>query len=154
MEKSNIRHYNFRLNYDNPRHVDIIDILDDLNLRVHKSKNNFICNAIEYYVAALDRGDLTNKAREKREAEKAQLVTKKDLERFREEIFTELYREVFRVLGSANITVGKPANQGITAGCGSPETDVNTGQNHGSDVSQTLGQYDNVLAQVMSWSED
>ena len=154
MEKSNIRHYNFRLNYDNPRHVDIIDVLDDLNLRVHKSKNNFICNAIEYYVAALDRGNLTNKAREKREAEKAQLVTKKDLERFREEIFTELYREVFRVLGSANVTVGRPADIGKPAEVGRSGTDRQTGQNPGGDVSQTLGQYDNVLAQVMSWSED
>ena len=148
MEKSNIRHYNFRLNYDNPKHVDIIDILDDLNLSVHKSKNNFICNAIEYYVDALDRGDLTNKAKEKREAERAQIVTKKDLERFREEIFTELYREVFRVLGSANITVGSPMENGRTV------TEEQAEQGAGDDISNALGQYDNILAQVMSWSED
>lgn len=31
-----------RLSYGNPEHVKIMDILDDLNLDVHKSRNQFI----------------------------------------------------------------------------------------------------------------
>ncbi len=40
------RHISVRLNPDDPKHVHIIDVLDDLNLDVHKSKNRFLVNAL------------------------------------------------------------------------------------------------------------
>lgn len=52
-----------RLNYDNPEHVRIMDMLDDLNTEVHKSKNQFILTAITYYMDSIKSGDLTYSGR-------------------------------------------------------------------------------------------
>ncbi len=53
------RHISVRLNPDDPKHVHIIDVLDDLNLDVHKSKNRFLVNALVYYINSMESGTLT-----------------------------------------------------------------------------------------------
>ena len=63
MENNNCRHMSIRLNYDNPEHVRIMDMLDDLNTEVHKSKNQFILTAITYYMDSIKSGDLTYSGR-------------------------------------------------------------------------------------------
>ena len=149
MERSNIRHYNLRLNYNNPDHVEIIDILDDLNLEVHKSKNHFICKAIEFYAEAVGKGDLTNAGGKKQEEEGKQVVTRNELEQVRAQIFAEVYREMFRTLGSGNMPRADPKEQPDPGHVADSD-----GETEEPDISEKLSQYDNVLAQVMRWGED
>lgn len=165
MGKNDCRRIPIRFSYDNPEHMRILDTLDDLNLDVHKSKSHFIMNAIAFYIDAIESGNLTNAAVKEQKEKQQEFVTKDELDdriaRISDSIKTELYQDVVKFLGGmmltplANRSEFPPAMQrGVSADKAiepeSEEDDVSTGE----DISKTLVQYDNVLSQVMSWSED
>ncbi|MCR5213865.1 MAG: hypothetical protein K6E10_05580 [Eubacterium sp.] len=97
------RHISVRLNPDDPKHVHIIDVLDDLNLDVHKSKNRFLVNALVYYINSMESGTLTY-TEVKRKQEMETYVTRKELEEAlyinREAVRRELYEDIIRMFGN------------------------------------------------------
>ena len=159
MENNNCRHLSVRLNYSNPEHLRIMRILDDLNLSVHKSKNQFIVKAVLYYMDALESGSLTNAAERKRQEEVRQYVTEKklqdELSKIKSTVRTELYEDVLRMFGGAVLAtrLGQPD---LLTGQPSFRTENNeSGEEHQeADMSDTLSQYDNVMQHVMDWSSD
>ena len=150
-----------RLSYDNPEHVRIMDILDDLNLDVHKSRNQFIINAITFYVEAINNDTLTYTDERKQREMEEKFVTHDDMQemmdKFSVKIKTELHEEMIKLL--ASIVVSSGGNTGIpvsTAGDVIKE-EVSVSENAVSDhedLAETLSRYDNVMQQVMNWSED
>ena len=150
-----------RLSYDNPEHVRIMDILDDLNLDVHKSRNQFIINAITFYVEAINNDTLTYTDERKQREMEEKFVTHDEMQemmdKFSVKIKTELHEEMIKLL--ASIVVSSGGNTGIpvsTAGDVIKE-EVSVSENAVSDhedLAETLSRYDNVMQQVMNWSED
>lgn len=162
MGMTDYRRIPVRLSYGNPEHVKIMDILDDLNLDVHKSRNQFIINAILFYVDAIKNDTLTY-AEERRQKEmEERFVTQDEMQKFSDKVKTELYEEMIKFLAGTFMTSGAGralpyAN--VPAGnytAGQTDTDIR-GESKGTandDVAETLSQYDNVMQQVMNWSED
>ena len=60
-------YHTLRLSRRNPTHIKIHQILADLDKSVYKSQNQFIADAVEYYINALENDFITNDDREKRE---------------------------------------------------------------------------------------
>lgn len=156
MEKKEVRHVTVRLSYNSPEHMKIMGILDDLNLAVHKSKNQFIINAINYYVDMLENGDLTNTAAQ--EAGKVHYVTDHDLEKelskMKNAVRTEIYEDVIRLFGcnllASKVDMPEPVkaveNERIDTVV---QKEIPLG-----DVSDALSQFDNVMQHVIDWSDD
>ena len=59
-------YHTLRLSRRNPTHIKIHQILADLDKSVYKSQNQFIADAVEYYINALENDFITNDDREKR----------------------------------------------------------------------------------------
>lgn len=170
MENNNCRHMSIRLNYDNPEHVRIMDMLDDLNTEVHKSKNQFILTAITYYMDSIKSGDLTYSGRREQEEREARFATKEDVEAavagMSRTIKTELYEELIRFLGS--MAFGTAVGRGMAgemeprqsgqmreeANYGSSGNGTMQTESPPEDVTEALSRFDNVLQHVMDWSED
>lgn len=179
MENNSCRHLSLRLNYNNPEHLRIMDMLDDLNTDVHKSKNQFILTAISYYMDAMKNGNLTYTAKREQEEREAAFATKdyvdESLAKMAGKVKTEIYEEMIRFLGS--MAFGAAANHGLVIQSGESNTsfmpvsgaatDAQSNSVQGSgfpddtgnaataeDIADRLGNYENVLSHVMDWSED
>lgn len=98
MSKENIIYNSFRLNMNNPEHVRIQAVLSNLNNHIYKSKNQFIAEAILYYIDHYGAESFT-----KEEDSEVHFITKEELEGIRkdmlEEAATEARKEVIKVLG-------------------------------------------------------
>lgn len=163
MSKNYCRRIPIRFSYDNPEHMQILDKLDDLNLDIHKSKSHFIMNAISFYMDAMDSGDLTNAALKMQKEKERGVVTKEELdERLSQiagDIKAELYEDVIKFLGGMMMVpaVNRAAEVKIKEKESALEQEdalAVCGSDHGEDLSAVLGEYDNVLSQVMNWSDD
>jgi hypothetical protein len=97
-------YHNVRCSKNNPQHVSVNKILNDLNLNIYKSKNQFIIDAIEAYCNMLNQDDLTVNATIER-ARKEGYVTRKELAEIKREICSsvvkEVQQEVISMLGIA-----------------------------------------------------
>ena len=164
MGKNDCRRIPIRFSYDNPEHMRILDTLDDLNLEVHKSKSHFIMNAIAFYMDAIESGNLTNAAVQKQREMEKEFVTKDELDErlasISGEIKTELYQDVVKFLGGmmlmpaayrSDFSQNRSPDNSYERNTG---TQGNADSDNEEDISKALGKYDNVLSQVMSWSED
>ena len=99
MAKSNICYHNMRLNLDNEQHCRVHKVLVELNTEIHKSVNQFIVDAVDYYIRSMDDEELVNRAGErKREAE---YITRADLDGIREELKNDIKNEIIVLLGTA-----------------------------------------------------
>lgn len=156
MEKKEVRHVTVRLSYNSPEHMKIMGILDDLNLAVHKSKNQFIINAITYYVDMLENGDLTKTAAQ--EAGKVHYVTDHDLEKelskMKNAVRTEIYEDVIRLFGCNLLASKVDMPEPVRAVQNERIDTVVQEEIPLGDVSDTLSQFDNVMQHVMDWSDD
>lgn len=96
-------YHNFRLSRRNPDHIRINEILSDLNKSVYRSKNQFIADALEYYINALEGDTLTNSEKIKKENLNT-YITRKDLELIKEsikhEVVKEVQKEMISILGN------------------------------------------------------
>ena len=161
MEKNDCRRFSLRLNYDNSDHLRIMDTLDDLNLEVHKSKNQFVVNALIHYMDFLKNDTLTCTAERQRKEREKSYVTKEYVDSLvkdmSEALKSKLYEDLMRFLVGAMVSSGM--------GKAYPVETVENFTQDGSgmdnsdsvkpdDLTETLGQYDSVLSQVMSWSEE
>jgi len=95
--RENIVYVSLRLNMDVPKHVEINRKLQKLNPSVYKSKNQFIIDALEFYIQNLGNEQYMLKN------EPAQFITKVELKdilsRFREDILIESRKDVMGMVG-------------------------------------------------------
>ena len=87
----------------------------DLDKSVYKSQNQFIADAVEYYINALENDFITNDDREKREEN---FITKSDIQKMKEdiknEILSEVNKQMLSVLGSFTGNLVRSSNQNET----------------------------------------
>ena len=99
MAKENLVFNSLRLNMNNPQHVKINEILCSIDKDVCKSKNQFIIDAIEFYIDNFGKNVLVKEENDSR------YVTADELEEVKKELMeaamTEARREVISILGAA-----------------------------------------------------
>ena len=96
-------YYNFRLSQRNSEHMKIHNYLSDFNPRLFKSKNQFITEAILYYIEALEGADtpLTRWQQEKQDDEEKPITNRQFEERskqLKQEILQHVDYEVMEVI--------------------------------------------------------
>ncbi len=99
MAKSNICYHNVRLNLDNEQHCRVHKVLAELNTEIHKSVNQFIVDAVDYYIRSLNGESLVKGAGEPKKD--AGYITKDDLDGIRSELKNEVKSEIIMLLGAA-----------------------------------------------------
>ena len=98
MAKSNIVFRSYRLNLDNEQQRRVNRVLAELNTDIHKSVNQFITDAIDFY--ANNFGD-ENLLRETGGQKKEEYILKSDLDGIREELKNDVKNEIIMLLGAA-----------------------------------------------------
>lgn len=99
MAKSNICYHNVRLNLDNEQHCRVHKILAELNTEIHKSVNQFIVDAVDYYIRSLNDESLVKMAEGQKK--EAGYITREDLDGIRSELRNEVKSEIIMLLGAA-----------------------------------------------------
>ncbi len=100
-----------RLNMHNPDHVLINDVIQNLDPKIFKSKNQFIMDAIKFYID--NYGSETFIAK-KKDNERAEYIRSADIEDIKAEVIeaaiNEARKEVIRLLGGviSGMNVGQP----------------------------------------------
>ena len=72
-------YHHLRLSRNNPEHMKIHDVLMDLNQDLYKSRNQFIVEALLFYIAELEDNPLTN-SRQRKEKDKEKPITREELD--------------------------------------------------------------------------
>ncbi len=98
MAKSNICYHNVRLNIDNEQHCRVHKILTELNKEIHKSVNQFIVDAVDFYIRSLNDESFV---RETERQKDAGYITRDDLDGIREELKNEVRSDIIMLLGAA-----------------------------------------------------
>ena len=99
MAKSNICYHNVRLNLDNEQHCRVHKVLSELNTEIHKSVNQFIVDAVDFYIRSLSDESLVRGAGERKKD--AAYITREDLDSIRSELKNEVKNEIIMLLGAA-----------------------------------------------------
>lgn len=106
MAKDNISIHTMRLNLDNEQHLRVYNVLADLNTEIHKSQNQFIINAVDFYIKSFEREDLTLAAFEEKN-KGCGFITESDLkdavQDVKQELLVLVRDEVIKMLGTALI---------------------------------------------------
>lgn len=100
MARKDVEQYNLRLNLNNPNHLKIFRTFQDLNTDIHKSRNNFIIEALLRYINGSNDEDLTNSGAKKKQ-EECGFVTHKELMELESRITAKVMKEVAEMLGRA-----------------------------------------------------
>ena len=99
MAKSNICYHNVRLNLDNEQHCRVHKILAELNTEIHKSVNQFIVDAVDFYIRSLNDESLVKETGEPKK--NAGYITREDLDGIRSDLKNEVKNEIIMLLGAA-----------------------------------------------------
>lgn len=104
--QDNVLIINFRLNIDNPQHMKIAKVINNLNPEIYKSKNKYIADALEFFIDNYGSDAFTlNKA-----VEENSFIKKKDFNEMRikieEKAVTAARNEVIRLLGGIVMNSG------------------------------------------------
>ena len=103
--------FTLRFRKNNKREAAILRVLDDLNLEIHKSKNQFIVDAIEYYMAHFDDKELigpTADAGKQRYISRTEMNgiledINDDIQVAKDEIRSQLYEDMLKLfIGGSN----------------------------------------------------
>lgn len=100
MSDKNVAKHSLRLSLRNEQHLRIQRVLSELNKDIYKSENQFIINALDFYIQSFENDDMMLATQKK---PKAEFVTRDDLVSFRMEVISEVKNELIRLLGSAMI---------------------------------------------------
>ena len=99
MSLSTIRKMTLRLNMEEPKQAEIYQILTSLDKYIYKSQNQFLVDALQFYIEHSGKDMLT----QQEQAEEKQYVTSEELEQIkkelREELLEEARRELLKLLG-------------------------------------------------------
>lgn len=94
-------YHTLRLSRRNPNHIRMHQILVDLDKSVYKSQNQFIVDAVEFYINALEGDVITNSGKQKRQES---FATKEELQEVKEsmraEMITEVNKQILSVIGT------------------------------------------------------
>ena len=92
-----------RLNMSNPQHVKINDVIQNLDPKIFKSKNQFIIDAIQFYIDNYGKETFVIKKKEK---ERAEYIRSEDIEDIKEEVIEVATNEATEIAcnGYKNIT--------------------------------------------------
>ena len=94
-------YHKLRLSRRNPNHIRMHQILVDLDKSVYKSQNQFIVDAVEFYINALEEDVITNSGKQKRQEN---FATKEELQEVKEsiraEMITEVNKQILSVIGT------------------------------------------------------
>ena len=117
-----------RLNMHNPDHVLINNVIQNLDPKIFKSKNQFILDACKFYID--NYGSETFIAK-KKDNERAEYIRSADIEDIKAEVIeaaiNEARKEVIRLLGGviSGMNVGQPViMQAANSEAQEPEEDV------------------------------
>lgn len=100
MARKDIEQYNLRLNLNHPDHLKIYRTFQDLNTEIHKSRNNFIIEALLRYINGHSDEELTNiGAKKKQEAER--FVTQAELAELENRVTAKVMKEVAEFMSKA-----------------------------------------------------
>ena len=100
-----------RLNMNNPQHVKINEVIQNLDPKIFKSKNQFIIDALQFYIDNYGRETFVAKKKEK---ERAEYIRSEDIEDIKAEVIeaatSEARKEVIRLLGGviSGMNVAQP----------------------------------------------
>ena len=100
-----------RLNMNNPQHVKINEVIQNLDPKIFKSKNQFIIDALQFYIDNYGRETFVVKTKEK---ERAEYIRSEDIEDIKAEVIeaatSEARKEVIRLLGGviSGMNVAQP----------------------------------------------
>ena len=94
-------YHTLRLSRRNTNHIRMHQILVDLDKSVYKSQNQFIVDAVEFYINALEEDVITNSGKQKRQES---FATKEELQEVKEslraEMITEVNKQILSVIGT------------------------------------------------------
>ena len=100
MAKSNIVNRSYRLNLDDEQQRRVNKVLAGLNKDIHKSVNQFITDAIDFYANSFKDESLLREAGERKKKEE-EYILRSDLEGIREEVKNEVKNEIIILVGAA-----------------------------------------------------
>ena len=128
-------------------HVKINDVIQNLDPKIFKSKNQFIIDAIQFYIDNYGKETFVIKKKEK---ERAEYIRSEDIEDIKEEVIevatNEARKEVIRLLGGviSGMNVGQPViMQAANSEAQEPTEDVMDD----ADVVQCVSLYFHILLQ-------
>lgn len=116
MGKPNISYHSVRLNLDNEQHRRVHKVLAELNTEIHKSVNQFLIDAADFYIRSFEDENLLKEA-ESRKDKGEEYISRSDLDGIREELKSEVKNEIILLLGAA-------LSKGAAAGVGMAEQTV------------------------------
>lgn len=99
MGKANIGYHSLRLNLDIEQHCRVHKILTGLNTDIHKSVNQFLIDAADFYIRSLNDEELVKGAGEQKKDKG--YITKDDFNSIKEELKSEVKSEIIMLLGAA-----------------------------------------------------
>lgn len=97
MAEKNIVRFSLRLNLTNQQHAQIYKVLSSLDKDVHKSGNQFILNAVDFYIHSFENDAIMDKLCQNKNSG---YVTADDLADIRRELEGSMKDELIRLLGS------------------------------------------------------
>ena len=99
MSLSTIRKMTLRLNMEEPKQAEIYQILTSLDKYIYKSQNQFLVDALQFYIEHSGKDMLT----QQEQAEQQRYIPAEELEQIkkelREELLEEARRELLKLLG-------------------------------------------------------
>lgn len=102
MENPDVAAHSLRLNLRNEKHLRVENALKQVDPKIFKSLNEFMIDAIDFYIKYLDGEDISIKIADKNNnMGNGQWVTKEDLSEMKLVIKEELKAEVIQLLGMA-----------------------------------------------------
>ena len=105
--KGNIVYHNLRMNLDNEQHRRVHLVLSKLNVEIHKSVNQFLIDAADFYIRSFQEDRLL-----KENEKETKYISRQELENVRRELREEVRNEFIVLLGAA-LTKGTGRFQGI-----------------------------------------
>lgn len=94
MSLSTIRKMTLRLNMEEPKQAEIYQILTSLDKYIYKSQNQFLVDALQFYIEHSGKDMLT----QQEQAEQQRYITAEELEQIKKELRGELLEEARREL--------------------------------------------------------
>ena len=89
MSLSTIRKMTLRLNMEEPKQAEIYQILTNLDKYIYKSQNQFLVDALQFYIEHSGKDMLT----QQEQAEQQRYITAEELEQIKKELRGELQEE-------------------------------------------------------------
>lgn len=105
--KGNIVYHNLRMNLDNEQHRRVHLVLANLNTKIHKSVNQFLIDAADFYIQSFQEEGVLQKNKQE-----TKYISKQELETIRREWKEEMKNELIILLGTA-LSKGTGMIQGI-----------------------------------------